>query len=141
MYCYGTGRLTGCAESRNFKVNYGTTEGSTPLRHPRTDGRTRSALQLILLQQQPLLGDSKLLLGAFGNSFCLRHSPPVQLQLLLQVLESVAQGQVRRADALWVGKNHRGTERADRKTPEELMKYVRRGEERVGELSAPAASS
>lgn len=105
--------LTGCVDS--FMVNYGTTEGSTPLRHPRTDGRTRSALQLILLQQQPLLGNGKLLLGTFGNSFCLRHSPPVQLQLLLQVLESVAQGQVRRADALWVGRTLRGREKADKK--------------------------
>ena len=48
---------------------------------------TCSALQLVLLQEQPLLGHRELLVRPLSHALCLGHALPIQLQLLLEVLE------------------------------------------------------
>lgn len=78
---------------------------------------TCSALQLVLLQQQPLLGDRQLLLRPFGHALGLGHAPPIQLQLLLQVLgqgpgrEGVRLRRAMQRKVLWVGDKHKGGKR------------------------------
>lgn len=110
---------------------------------------TCSALQLVLLQQQPLLGDPELLLRPFSHALCLGHSPSIQLQLLLQVLEggtkarggSLARGRSKEGDAeencgLTTGEEKRKKKKTDEGEREADSNFdidKEEGEKEVGE--------